>query len=243
MTGSWNSITERNGKLTKETFTSLHHTTYAFLELIAKKKWKCYTNYLENFKLITLQQSLVNTGNLVGLSISRCNECLSVKKIRMLSVLKLSLPFNQKYIKIDFKNLQEPNWDEVREERKLEVYKFRIDVKEDDINKCREVLLVILYLASYCCCVVFKKIKCNSCKVLITGRDNVEEIPEINSYFQWINRGSLFYPNDTTTNFVIYNYVVIDKLIKTSFFSSFSKSKEISREYNIECFGKLRASF
>ena len=30
---SWNSISGRNGKLTKETFTALHHTTYAFLEL------------------------------------------------------------------------------------------------------------------------------------------------------------------------------------------------------------------
>ena len=28
---SWNSISQRNGKLTKETFTALHHTTYAFL--------------------------------------------------------------------------------------------------------------------------------------------------------------------------------------------------------------------
>ena len=37
------------------------------------------------------------------------------------------------------------------------------------------------------------------------------EIPEINSYFQGINRGFLLYPNDITTNFVLYNYVVIDK--------------------------------
>lgn len=29
----WNSISGRNGKLTKETITALHHTTYAFLEL------------------------------------------------------------------------------------------------------------------------------------------------------------------------------------------------------------------
>ena len=42
----------------------------------------------------------------------------------------------------------------------------------------------------------------------------MKEIIEINSYFQGINRGSLWYPNDTTTNFVLYNYVVIDKLIK-----------------------------
>ena len=30
---SWNSISGRNSKLTKETFTALHHTTYEFLEL------------------------------------------------------------------------------------------------------------------------------------------------------------------------------------------------------------------
>ena len=30
---SWNSISGRNGKLKKETFTALYHTTYAFLEL------------------------------------------------------------------------------------------------------------------------------------------------------------------------------------------------------------------
>ena len=29
---SWNSIPEKSGKLTKETFTALHHTTYAILE-------------------------------------------------------------------------------------------------------------------------------------------------------------------------------------------------------------------
>ena len=68
--------------------------------------------------------------------------------------------------------------------------------------KCREVLPVIVYLAGYCCYVVFKKIKYDSCKDLISGSDNLEEIPEINSYFfvgGGINRGSLFlYPNDTT---------------------------------------------
>ena len=46
----------------------------------------------------------------------------------------------------------------------------------------------------------------------------MEEIPEINSYFQGINRGSLLYPNDIITNFVLFNYVVIDKLIKNNSF-------------------------
>ena len=46
----------------------------------------------------------------------------------------------------------------------------------------------------------------------------MEEIPELNSYFPEINRGSLLYPNHLTTNFVLYNYVVIDKLIKNNYF-------------------------
>ena len=105
------------------------------------------------------------------------------------------------------------------EEQKLDVYKFRTDVKEDDINKRREVLPVILYFANYYCNVVFKKIKCNTYKDLISGRVNVEEVPKINSYFgEGINKGSVLYSNDTTTNFVMYNYAVIDKLIKKIIF-------------------------
>ena len=73
------------------------------------------------------------------------------KRIRKLSVLKLSLQLNKQYIKIDLKNLEDPNWDEVTEKQKLDVNKFIIDVKEDDLNKCREVLPVILYFAGYCC--------------------------------------------------------------------------------------------
>ena len=92
------------------------------------------------------------------------------------------------------------------EEQKLDVYKFRIDLKESDVQKHREVLPVKLYLAGYCCYVGFKKIKYNSWKDLISGRDNMEDIPEINSYFGGINRGSLFYPNNTTKNFVHYNH-------------------------------------
>ena len=68
------------------------------------------------------------------------------------------------------------------DEQKLNVYKFRIDVKEADINKCR-VFPVILYLAGYRCYVVLKKIKCNSCKDSIPTRDNVEEKPERKNYF------------------------------------------------------------
>ena len=43
---SWNSISGKNGKLTKETFTALHHTTNAFLELIKYCKEKLEMLYI-----------------------------------------------------------------------------------------------------------------------------------------------------------------------------------------------------
>ena len=61
------------------------------------------------------------------------------------------------------------------------MYKFRIDVKENDVDKCRE---VIIYFTGYCYYTVFKKIKCNTCKNIVSERDNLKEIPEINSYLQ-----------------------------------------------------------
>ena len=42
------------------------------------------------------------------------------------------------------------------------------------------------------------------------------QTPEINSYFQGINRGSLVY--HTTTNFISCNYLVIGKLREDYFF-------------------------
>ena len=55
-------------------------------------------------------------------------------------------------------------------------------------------------------------------KNLISGRNNLGKITEVNSYFQRINRGSLLYLNDTTKNIVLYNHVVIGKLIKRYYF-------------------------
>ena len=108
------------------------------------------------------------------------------------------------------------------DEQKLDVNKFRIDFKEDDINKYREVLSVILFCAGYCCYAVFKKIKCNSYKDLISGRD----IGKINSYLQEINRGSFLCPNDRPRNFVLYKCVVMGKLIKNlSFLHSVIQKK------------------
>ena len=48
--------------------------------------------------------------------------------------------------------------------------------------------------------------KCYIYKSLVSGRDDL--LFDINSYFQGINRGSLLYPNEVTTNLELYNYIV-----------------------------------
>ena len=66
--------------------------------------------------------------------------------------------------------------------------------------------------------------KCYSCKSLVSGRDDM--LPDIDSYFQGINRGSLLDPNDVTTNLDLYNYIVINKLVKNpSFLHSMNQRK------------------
>ena len=72
----------------------------------------------------------------------------------MLSVLKLSLPLNNQ--SINLMNLQEVTWNEMTEEQNLDVSKL-MDVTDNDIHHCKEVLPIIIYLAGYCCNAVFKK--------------------------------------------------------------------------------------
>ena len=81
----------------------------------------------------------------------------------------------------------------------------------------------------------FKKMKCYSCKSLVSGRDDM--LPDINSYFQGINRGSLLYPNDITINLVLYNYIVINKLVKNPSFLHSMNQRKLS-VHNFGCFGK-----
>ena len=107
------------------------------------------------------------------------------------------------------------------EEQNLDIYKSNIDVTDNDVHQCKKVLPIIIYLAVM---PFLKKMKCYSCKSLVSGKDDM--LPDINSYFQGITRGSLLYPNDVTTNLVLYNYIVINKLVKNpSFLHSMNQRK------------------
>ena len=74
--------------------------------------------------------------------------------------------------------------------------------------------------------------KCYSCKSLVSGRDDM--LPDINNYFQGINRGSLLYPNDVTTNLVLYNYIIINKLVKNPSFLHSINQRKLSMYITLE---------
>ena len=58
----------------------------------------------------------------------------------------------------------------------------------------------------------------------------------MNSYFLGINRSSLLYPNDITTNFVLYNYVVIDKFIKDDYFLHSLNQRKLAMHITLNVF-------
>ena len=67
----------------------------------------------------------------------------------------MSTHFNNQ--SINLMHLQEVNWNEMTEEQNLDVYKFNIDVTDNDVHQCKEVRPIMIYLAGYCCNAVFKK--------------------------------------------------------------------------------------
>ena len=78
---SQNSISGRNGKLTKETFTALHHTTYAFLELTKYSLEELKMQYilLGEFQTDPLEarfgQYQQRSGDQYNISIQKVFEC------------------------------------------------------------------------------------------------------------------------------------------------------------------------
>lgn len=89
--------------------------------------------------------------------------------------------------------------------------KFNVTVSESDLEKCKEVLPVIVYLAGYCYYAGFKKMKCNYCKDLVTC-SNKNDMPESHNYIDGISRGSLMHPDPIITHIVMYSYIVINKM-------------------------------
>lgn len=208
----WNSMTETSGKLTKETFTALRHTTHAIIEITNYCINELNLKYVLTGKLQTdqLEARFGKYRRLAGcnynISVRQVFEC--EKKLRLMSVL--SIPFHNKSVELNIS--QETNWDKMNNEDCITKLTFDLEVTQDDIEKCTDVLPVITYLAGYCCYAVSKKTKCSFCQDIITCDEGEENISDNHSYIQGINRGSLLHPDEAVVNIIMYNYIVVNKL-------------------------------
>lgn len=229
----WDGMTEASGKLTKETFTALRHTTHAIIEI---------TNYCINeLNLKYILTGKFQTDQLEARfgkyrRLSGCNYNISVrqvfeceKKLRLRSVLRI--PFHNKSVELNVK--QETNWEKMDNEDFITKLIFDLEVTQDDIEKCIDVLPVITYLAGYCCYAVSKKLKCSFCQDILTCDEGLENMPDNHNYIQGINRGSLVHPDDVVVNIIMHNYIVVNKLTQYPEFLKSLNQRNLATDFSM----------
>lgn len=175
------------GNLTRETFTALKHTTHAIIELTDYCISELKMDYILTGKFQThnLEERFSKYRQLSGgnynISVRQVFE--SEKKLRMMSILKKSLPINGKHVNLT--EFEEIKWEEMGNTEHINLDDFDLNIGKKDFDKCKEVIPVIVYLAGYCCYSVDKKIKCSSCKELTT-HSNDEELSHTHSYINGV---------------------------------------------------------
>lgn len=229
----WDGMTEVTGKLTKETFTALKHTTTAILQITDYCIDELNMKYIlpGKFQTDQLEARFGKYRQLAG-----CNYNISVRqvfeceqKLRMMSVLRI--PFHNQ--SVDLKDFEEAKWEKMDNNDLLNIHRFDIEVTQDDIEKCMEYLQVITYLAGYCCFAVSKKMKCEFCKDLLTCNEDIDSLPDNHNYIQGISRGALLYPDDAVVNIIMYNYIVLTKLTQNAEFSKSVNQRNVAMEISL----------
>ena len=133
----------------------------------------------------------------------------------------MTLLFHEKSVVL--KRLEEINWQDMSEFDREDIDNSGITVTEINIECCNGLVLVIVYLAEYCCYTVNKKINCKSClDILIRSEiDKDDELKEVNyNYTSGISRGKLMLPDTSVVNVVRHSYIIVNKLLQTDNFKS-----------------------
>jgi hypothetical protein len=215
---------ETTGKLTKETFTALLHTSRGLLDIVNYCTRDLGARYvlLGKFQTDSLEARFGQYRQLAGgqydVSLRQIFEC--EKKIRMLSVLKLKLNGRDLELR-DFSF----DWDAMESTEACEI--VFDSITEEEFCSLNDVLPVITYLAGYCSFKVVKKLKCDDCKSALTcPAGNVCDIE--NSYISGITRGRLLYPSIDVIRIVSISYLLLQKLCSESAFQRATCQRQIA---------------
>ncbi|GBO16510.1 hypothetical protein AVEN_86759-1 [Araneus ventricosus] len=170
----WENLDSNNGRLSKETFLSLNHTTQAFIEIVNhctksfKREYillgKIQTNKLES----RFGQYRSMAGDQYHISVRQIYETKS--KLRLCHELKLA-SHKKGSITVDIFDNSEKN-DE--EKQTIDLIFCDIMVEESDIEKIADTLPIVTCLAGYCSHAAIKKTKCLYCRQkLITDKESI----------------------------------------------------------------------
>lgn len=232
----WQSIKDGGGMLSRETYTALKHTTHAMIEMTNYCISELNMNYIlpGKFQTDNLEARFGKYRLLAGsnyhISLRQVFEC--EKKLRIMSVLRLTLPINEKVVPL--KLFGETNWEGMENHSLRDLHKLNVEVVKNDFDNCEDVLPIIVYVAGYCCYTVCKKMNCNYCKDLIScNRDTYNHLPESHNYIKGISRGSLLHPNPSTVNMVTYNYIIINKLIKEDVYKHSNQQRTLATDVTL----------
>ncbi|GFV92847.1 transposable element P transposase [Trichonephila clavipes] len=136
-------------------------------------------------------------------------------KLRMKSVLPLTLVSNT-YGQL---NLKDIHLEDSCNENPLEssvLHNFNITLSEKDFCDAQPYLPVLAYLAGVCARAALKKLKCDFCsKSLVLNKSF-----ELNSNYDLIrnlDRGSLLCPSPDVVTAVLYNYIIVQKLLSNDY--------------------------
>ena len=220
----WRTSNADGEKLTKETFTTLGHTTNALLEITDYCIQELHAKYvlLEKFQTDCLEARFGQYRQLAGgnynVFLRQINEC--EKKIRLMSVLNLKLKgkeLNLTKFSID--------WEEYSDNKNLNNISVLILFEEWE-NAMEYLPVIITYIAGYCCYSTAKKLQCDECKERITN--NIGEVEAIeNNLISRMTRGRLLYFCSDIVQMVLVNYIIVNKLAETAEFQSAMSQRQL----------------
>ncbi|GFX31857.1 transposable element P transposase [Trichonephila clavipes] len=213
------------GTLTKETHLAFIHTTYALLEM---SKYCINEFKFQDFLPGKIQTDALESRFGKYRTLSGSQYLISIRqfyeveaKLRMQNFLPLTLVSNT-YGQL---NLKDIHLEDLCNENPLEssvLHNFNITLCEKDFRDTRPHLPVLTYLAGVCARAALKKLKCDFCsKSLVLNKSF-----ELNSNYDLIrnlDRESLLCPSPDVVTAVLYNYIIVQKLLSNDYENMFLK--------------------
>jgi predicted nucleic acid binding AN1-type Zn finger protein len=217
----WDMVNLNTNCLSKETHAALIQSTEGILELANYCLTSLKFEYFLPGKIQTdplearFGKYRMMAGSQYIISVRQVFECES--KLRMQNYLPLTLKSSlYGVIKVNIGDILENDIPENLADISIPSGSFSNSLIDlDDINVEsieKNTFPVLVYLAGYCARITNKKLKCNQCTKL-TCTDKELVVADTYHVIRNMDRGGLLYPQPDVVSIVVFNYLIIQKLI------------------------------